>query len=361
MSVYEKFYGLRSRPFQLAPDPQFYFESLTHRKALSYLGYGLAQGEGFIVITGEVGAGKSILVGHLMQTIDKGRLTAAQIVTSRLDGIDMIRMAADSFGIERRGDDKASLLKGIEAFLHAEAQAGRRCLLIVDEAQNLSIDALEELRMLSNFQLGSMPLLQIFLLGQPEFRDLVQNSPDLEQLRQRIIATHHLDAMGQDEVAPYVLHRLKLSGWNGRPRIRDDAWPVIFSESEGVPRRLNMLMNRTFQMAAVDKMEEIDGDFVAMVIADMTGGTTRYEVSEPAPVTSIPQAAEAEVAVSSAPEEPAATVDPAYQMLAGRIEALEKFMGEQDEILRRVLAMMIDFMNRDQNAEKKPDKTSRAA
>jgi general secretion pathway protein A len=162
--MYDQFYGLSGRPFQLTPDPQFYFESATHRKALSYLGYGLAQGEGFIVITGEVGAGKSTLVGHLMQTIDKARLTAANIVTSQLSGIDMVQMTAESYGIDTRGLDKAATLKAIENFLHAEARSGRRCLLIVDEAQNLSVDAIEELRMLSNFQLGSSALLQIFLL-----------------------------------------------------------------------------------------------------------------------------------------------------------------------------------------------------
>ena len=180
--MYDQFYGLSGRPFQLTPDPHYYFESGTHRKALSYLGYGLAQGEGFIVITGEVGSGKSTLVSHLMQTIDKARLTAATVVTSQLDGEDMVQMAAESFGIDTRGLDKASTLKAIENFLHAEARAGRRCLLVVDEAQNLAIDALEELRMLSNFQLGSTALLQIFLLGQPEFRDLVQGAPELEQL-----------------------------------------------------------------------------------------------------------------------------------------------------------------------------------
>ena len=214
--MYDQYYNLSSRPFQLTPDPQFYFESATHRKALSYLGYGLAQGEGFIVITGEVGAGKSTLVSHLMQSVDKARLTAATIVTSQLDGLDMVHMTAESFGIDTRGLDKAATLKSIENFLHAEARAGRRCLLVVDEAQNLSVDALEELRMLSNFQLGSSALLQIFLLGQPEFRDLVRDAPELEQLRQRVIATHHLEPMDANEVEPYIVHRLSRAGWNGR-------------------------------------------------------------------------------------------------------------------------------------------------
>ena len=136
--MYDQYYGLSGRPFQLTPDPHYYFESGTHRKALSYLGYGLAQGEGFIVITGEVGSGKSTLVSHLMQSIDKVRLTAATIVTSQLDALDLVQMAAESFGIDTRGLDKAATLKSIENFLHGVARAGRRCLLVVDEAQNLT-------------------------------------------------------------------------------------------------------------------------------------------------------------------------------------------------------------------------------
>ena len=193
--MFENYYGLSGRPFQLTPDPAFYFESQTHRKALSYLGYGLAQGEGFVVITGEVGAGKSTLVAHLMATIDPARLTAAQVVTSKLDGEEIIHVVAQAFGLMIDGHDKASALGAIETFLHEEARAGRRCLLIIDESQNLSVEALEELRMLSNFQLGSHPLLQTLLLGQPEFRATIARHPKLEQLRQRVIASHHLEAM----------------------------------------------------------------------------------------------------------------------------------------------------------------------
>jgi len=157
--MYDQFYGLKGRPFQLTPDPHFYFESATHRKALSYLGYGLAQGEGFIVITGDIGAGKTTLVGHVMASIDPARLTAVKIVSTQVEGDDMLRLTAQSFGVATDGVAKAELLNRIEAFLHAQARAGRRTLLIVDEAQNLPVSAIEELRMLSNFQFGNQALL----------------------------------------------------------------------------------------------------------------------------------------------------------------------------------------------------------
>jgi general secretion pathway protein A len=414
--MYDQFYGLTGRPFQLTPDPQFYFESGTHRKALSYLGYGLAQGEGFIVITGEVGAGKSTLVGHLMQTIDKARLTAATIVTSQLDGNDMVQMAAESFGIQTLGQDKAATLKAIENYLHAEARSGRRCLLIVDEAQNLAIDALEELRMLSNFQLGSQALLQIFLLGQPEFRDLVQGSAQLEQLRQRIIATHHLEPMDAEEVEPYIVHRLSRSGWNGRPQLTADAFGVLYSETYGVPRKLNTLMSRVLLMGAVEQIQVIDAALVKAVIADMAGKPFEYEapmsargqvglpaaasvIQEPAILQAIAEPAYetdvmADPGVVHAPESsiskagfdepaqnhhaqnraietpvpepvasgPAPDVDHYYlDSLAHRLAALEQRVSDQDDALRRVLAMMVDWMNKETALEERFRHNSRAA
>jgi general secretion pathway protein A len=379
--MYDQYYGLTGRPFQLTPDPQYYFESITHRKALSYLGYGLAQGEGFIVITGEVGAGKSTLVSHLMASVDKARLTAATIVTSQLDGIDMVHMAAESFGIDTRGLDKASTLKSIENFLHAEARTGRRCLLVVDEAQNLSIDALEELRMLSNFQLGSSALLQIFLLGQPEFRDLVRDAPELEQLRQRVIATHHLEPMEANEVEPYIVHRLSRAGWNGRPQVTADAYSALYAETGGVPRKLNTLMNRVMLMGAVEQVDVLDGTLLQAVIADMAGKPFEYEaqLSAHAPGVEIAEAQEPVEersasddpvpAISAVPptsepivaseQTPVPTAD--VQMLEARVIALQQRVSEQEVALRRVVAMMIEWMDKEANIEARFMQSSRAA
>lgn len=261
-------YGLSDRPFQLTPDPRFYYESSTHRKAMTYLGYGLAQGEGFIVVTGEVGTGKTMLVGRLMATIDRSRLTAINLVSTQLEGEDILRIVALALGVATDVAAKGQLLARIERFLHEQARGGKRTLLIVDEAQNLPISALEELRMLSNFQFGGQALLQIFLLGQPEFRDALAQ-PRFEQLRQRVIATHHLTAMGPEEVAPYIMHRLACAGWKGTPRFTGDAYAAFHRLSDGIPRRLNMLAGRVMLQGAIERLTDIDGEVVEDVAADL--------------------------------------------------------------------------------------------
>ncbi|MBA4088460.1 MAG: general secretion pathway protein [Novosphingobium sp.] len=334
--MYDEFYGLTGRPFQLTPDPRFYFESGTHRKALSYLGYGLAQGEGFIVITGEVGAGKSTLAAHLMATVDRQRLTAAQIVTSALDGEELIHVAARAFGLEVAGHDKATALAQIEAFLHHEAREGRRCLLVVDESQNLSVEAIEELRMLSNFQLGAHPLLQILLLGQPEFRTLIQTSPELEQLRQRVIASHHLDAMEPAEVGSYVEHRLALVGWQGRPQFDARVYADLAKASGGVPRRVNQIVNRLMLMGAVEQRDHIDAAMLQAVLADLAGdgafGKPQVSVT-PAPLAEVPQV---ELAAT-----PAAVAAPAFDESAWRAALAER--DEQIAELQQAIIELADM------------------
>lgn len=269
--MYDDHYGLSGKPFQLTPDPRFWFDTATHKKAMAYLGYGLAQGEGFIVITGDVGAGKTTLVGHLMATIDRERLHLIQLVSTQIEADDLLRMVAGGFAIDSGGMTKAQLLTAIERALHATARGGKRTLLIIDEAQALPVSALEELRMLSNFQAGGHALLQIFLLGQPEFRERLHGSDRLEQLRQRVIAIHHLDPMGPEEVEPYMAHRLSVVGWNGRPDFTDSAIAALYAGSDGVPRRLNQLAGRVMLHGAVEGIDVIDGAAIEAVIADIAG------------------------------------------------------------------------------------------
>jgi general secretion pathway protein A len=241
--VYENYFGFSAKPFQLNPDPDFYFGSRGHKRAMAYLEYGLHQGEGFIVITGEVGAGKTTLVRNLIRRIPQETVSAAQIVSTQVDADDLLRLVAGSFGIAHEGLDKSTLLMRLEdhfRYLHAE---GRRALLIVDEAQNLSPRAIEELRMLSNFQIDTRSLVQSFLIGQPEFREVMQR-PEMRQLKQRIIASYHLGPLDRGETQAYVEHRLKHVGWSGIPSFDPACFDVIHEVTAGVPRRINTHCDR---------------------------------------------------------------------------------------------------------------------
>ena len=325
--MYDEHFGLTGRPFQLTPDPAFWYETATHRRAMAYLGYGLAQGEGFIVITGDIGAGKTTLMGHLLDTLDREALNPIKLVSTAIEASDLLRIVATELGANPAGLDKAQLLLAIERGLHAVARTGRRTLLIVDEAQALSVGALEELRMLSNFQAGGHALLQIVLLGQPEFRAALHGSERLEQLRQRVIAIHHLEPMAADEVAAYVRHRLTVVGWTGRPGFAESAFAALHRLTDGVPRRLNQLANRVMLHAAIEGADLLTAATVDLVAADLfadlpTMGNAAGEVrgARPAPIGALAEAVSA-VEVPAAVE-PIKTADSAPPPVAEPLPAV---------------------------------------
>ena len=286
--MYETFYGLTGKPFQLNPDPAFYFGSRQHRRAMAYLEYGLHQNEGFIVVTGEVGAGKTTIVRSLLDKLDPQQVVAGNLVSTQLDAEDTLRLVASSFGLRTKDVEKSDLLLSLEAFLVSVSQQGKRALLIVDEAQNLTPRAVEELRMLSNFQLETHALLQSFLVGQPEFRRTMQ-SPHMLQLRQRVIAACHIGPMDLEETRGYIEHRQKCVDWKGDPHFQPDAYETIFRATGGIPRRINAVCDRMLLSGYLAGKRDFTGDDVEMVAREMHDETVDVETdaeTESVPATS---------------------------------------------------------------------------
>lgn len=288
--MYQAFYKLTSKPFQLSPDFRFFYDSRNHKKALAYLLYGIEQNEGFIVITGDVGVGKSTVVQGILNKISGQNIVSAYLATTQLEKDDLLRMVASSFGLEYEGISKARLINNIEDFLKRSAWADKRVLLIIDEAQNLPAQSLEELRMLSNFQEHGIALLQTFLLGQKNFIDILQGD-DFEQLRQRVIASYNLEALKNDEIQGYIEHRLAIAGWQGKPEFQASAYAAIYSFTKGVPRRINTLCERMMVYGCIEEIDQFDGGTVQQVIEelyseiiDRRGGAASRPVAAPEPV-----------------------------------------------------------------------------
>ena len=265
--MYEAFYGLSSKPFQLNPDPNFYFSSKQHRRAKAYLEYGVSRNEGFIVITGEIGAGKTMVLRSLIEGLSGSNVITGNLVTTQLGAEDTLRMVGAAFGFRVKDVPKSELLLTLEAFLLSQMSKGKRCLLIVDEAQNLTPRALEELRMLSNFQYGNQALLQSFLVGQPEFRQILQE-PEMEQFRQRVAATCHIGSLDADETRGYIEHRLKCAGSNGKPSLEPAAFAGIYAATAGIPRRVNAVCDRLLLAGFLVGRTQLTAEDVAEVVRE---------------------------------------------------------------------------------------------
>ncbi len=276
--MYEAFYGLASKPFQLSPDPSFYFGSKQHRRAKAYLDYGVLRSDGFIVITGEIGAGKTTLVRGLLDSLNRSNVVIGNVVTTQLDAEDTLRLVGAAFGVRVKDLPKSEVLMALEAFFVSEASRGKRCLLIVDEAQNLTARAVEELRMLSNFQFGNQSLVQTFLVGQPEFRAILQR-PEMEQFRQRIAASCHIGPLDEEDTQRYIEHRLKCAGAADRPSFDADAFTALHRASHGIPRRINTLCDRLLLLGFMHENPHLTAADVEEVVLDLSNETA----SAPAP------------------------------------------------------------------------------
>lgn len=266
--MYEAFYNLSAEPFRLSPDPRFCFGHKSYAKAKAYMQYAAQRGEGFIMITGFPGTGKTTLIEDLLAGLPEDSVLSAKLSSAQVEADDLLRMVAYTFGLSVEGLDKASVLQRIEKFLVRQVQNGRRGLLIIDEAQALSRDALEELRLLSNMQANARPLLQVFLVGQQNLRD-VMREPGMEQLHQRLIASCHLQPLSAKETRAYVGHRLRCAAWNGDPGISGGALLLIYRFSQGVPRRINLMVSRLLLHGSVEQKHELRGEDARIVIEEL--------------------------------------------------------------------------------------------
>jgi putative secretion ATPase (PEP-CTERM system associated) len=280
--MYESYYGFTERPFQLSPDPRFFFATSHHQRALSYLQYGLDQGEGFIVITGPIGTGKTTIARNLLANIADENIVAAQLVTTKLSPKELLDLVAAEFNITVTGNSKADLLQNIEKFLIQLHKQGKRALLLVDEAQNLPAETVEELRMLSNFQLDNKPLIQSFLLGQEELKAII-SSPNMEQFRQRIIASAHLKPLTTAELKDYINHRLTQANCNKEALFSDDGFQLIFEKTLGVPRKINIFVDRLLLFGFLEDLSEINCQAINEVANEMsvelTGSLTKKQIN----------------------------------------------------------------------------------
>ncbi len=323
--MYESFFMLSGKPFQLNPDAGFYFASKGHNRAYAYLKYGVYQAEGFIVLTGEIGAGKTTMAQALLADIDTSQIVAAQLSSTQLEADDLVHAVAGAFGMPIKPLSKAEILDHFEAHLRSLTASGRRALLIVDEAQNLTPGAMEELRMLSNFQLGTRAMLQSFLVGQPELREILR-AASMKQLRQRVIATYHLGPMQKEETEAYVLHRMTHVGWKGDPTFEPAVFDRLHKVTGGLPRMINVVCDRLLLGAFMDQkhvigLAEID-ETIKEMRAELGDDALEPEVSNKARNGQVPVAPVAAAALGARLERIERNVSTAVGLLQ-RISGVE--------------------------------------
>ena len=267
--MYREFFGLKEKPFNVTSDPNFLFFSRVHKEAFSHILYGIKERKGFLEITGEVGAGKTTLCRAILNQFDSNTKSAF-IFNSNLPDLQLLQCILEDFGIIVAQKNKVSMLRQFNSFLLDELTKGNNVILVIDEAQNLKLSTLEEIRMLSNLETDTEKLFQIMLVGQPELKDKI-NSPSLRQLKQRIAVRFHISALEKDEVEKYIYHRLTVAGSKGDIRFTDDAMEFIYKFSGGIPRIINMLCDKSLLAAYVLETREVALSIVSKSAQELEG------------------------------------------------------------------------------------------
>jgi len=292
--MYESFYGLSEKPFNLTPDPDFLFMSASHKKAMTYLKYGIESKEGFIQLSGEIGSGKTTILRGLLRGLDR-EIRTAYMVNPRGTFRQILRTLLDQLNVVpfRLDYSKERLLNKFHEFLKSQEALNHPVVLIFDEAQNLDVSTLEELRMLSNYETEKNKLVQIILVGQPELREKLDR-PEMIQLRQRIAVRCHLGPLSREETEAYINHRLRIAGSNGTIKFTPDACDVIQRFSRGIPRLINIACNNLMLAGYVEEKKTFSGEMAERVIREMQADDGRAEPPKPEAVTEpAPQPAEA--------------------------------------------------------------------
>ena len=266
--MYKRFYQLAANPFRLAPEPDFCFSHSGYKRAREYLEFALAQGEGFVMVTGRSGTGKTLLVETFLKGINPREVIARRIAVSNFGATDLLRAVAYAYGIDAAGMDKGIMRHRIQQFFMQQEQAGRRVLLIIDEAQTLSHAALEELRILADLQTQSRLMLQLFLVGQESLQELMC-TPDMEQFQQRVIANYQLVPLNLQDTRSYIEHRLLQAGWKGDPEFSSAAVLSIYQLSTGIPRHINKICNRLLLLGFGKDNHAFDEQDVQEISAEM--------------------------------------------------------------------------------------------
>ena len=329
--MYTDYYQLTGKPFQLNPDERFFYNSKGHNRAMAYLRYGLEQRQGFIVITGGIGTGKSLLVKNLFAELDSDKVAAAHLVTTQVHAEDLIRLVSGSFGLPYEGSSKAMLLQNLEAFFRDMHEKGKRVLIVIDEAQNLPPQSIEELRMLSNFEVDGTPLVQSFLLGQVELRRVLQGA-HMEQFRQRIIAGYHLRPLDAEETRKYIEHRLEKVGWNHHPDFSDGVFTEIFRYTRGIPRRINTVCDRLMVFGFLEELDRIDDADACTVIEDMQEemGVNEQDIGDGLGVS------------AAVPSDGDASLMDRISLLESEISMLKLAVMKDRQLLRKAVMMQLE-------------------